>query len=76
VVWQGLRPAILGAAAGVILAVWSGRIIQGLLYDVAPWDPLSLVTVCVLLIAVVGLACALPARRATRIPPAIALRAD
>jgi putative ABC transport system permease protein len=76
VVWQGLRPAILGAIAGIVLAIAAARIIAGLLYDVAPHDPISLVTVCVLLIAVVGLACALPARRATRIPPAIALRAD
>lgn len=76
VVWQGLRPAILGAVTGVILAVWSGRIIQGLLYDVAPWDPLSLAGVAGVLIAVVALACALPARRAAHIPPAIALRSE
>jgi putative ABC transport system permease protein len=76
VLWQGLRPAVVGIAAGLVVAFWSGNLMRGLLYQVAPEDPLTLMVVPLLLIAVVALACSVPARRASRIPPAIALRTD
>jgi len=71
---QGLRPAVFGIAVGVLGAWWGGSLMRGLLYEVAPQDPLTLLAVPVLLLAVVMIACAIPARRASRIPPAIALR--
>jgi predicted permease len=74
VVWQGLRPALVGAAIGIAGALAAGRIISGLLFQVAPRDPLTLLGVIVVLLGVVALACSIPARRATRIAPAIALR--
>jgi len=49
---------------------------RGLLYEVAPQDPLTLVVVCVFLLATMAAACAIPARRATRVAPASALRND
>jgi hypothetical protein len=74
VVWQGLRPALYGAAIGMAGALAAGRLIAGLLYQVAPRDPLTLLGVTGVLLGVVVIACSVPARRATRIPPAIALR--
>lgn len=76
VLWQGLRPALFGIALGVLAAWWGGSLMRGLLYEVAPQDPITLLAVPVLLLAVVILACAIPARRASRIPPAIALRSE
>lgn len=71
---QGLRPALFGIVVGLLAAWWGGSLMRGLLYEVAPQDPLTLVAVPAVLLAVVVLACAIPARRASRIPPAIALR--
>jgi putative ABC transport system permease protein len=76
VVWQGLRPALVGVALGLAGAVASRRLIAGLLYEVRPVDPLTIGAVVVLLAVVVVVACLVPARRATRIPPATALRSE
>jgi putative ABC transport system permease protein len=76
VMWQGLRPALYGAAAGVLGALAGGRILAGLLFQVRPQDPLTLAATVVVLVGVVALACMVPAHRATRIPPALALRAE
>ena len=65
-----------GLAAGIAAAWGVGRLLAGLLYGVSPADPLTLVGVVLLLVAVGLLACLLPARRATRVEPAIALRAE
>ncbi|MGD8277184.1 MAG: ABC transporter permease [Gemmatimonadota bacterium] len=76
VVWQGLRPASLGALAGLAGALAARRAIAGLLYEVQPDDPLTLAAVAVVFLAVVAIASAVPARAATRIPPASALNAE
>jgi putative ABC transport system permease protein len=76
VVWQGLRPALLGAAIGVGGALAGGRVISSMLYGVQPHDPLALVGVAAVVAGIVALACTAPARRATRISPAAALRAE
>ena len=65
-----------GVVCGVAGAFASGRFLQSLLFEIRPADPLTFGVVCVLL-SVVGLAaCYLPARRATRVDPLIALRAE
>jgi len=74
VLWQGIRPALLGLMLGVLGAVAATRVIRGLLYEVAPRDPVTFAVVPIALIVVVLVACAVPAARATRIPPASALR--
>jgi predicted permease len=67
---------LVGLAAGALLAVFAARATATLLFGVQPWDPTTLASSAVAL-AVVGLAASwLPARRASRIAPAIALRAD
>jgi predicted permease len=66
----------LGVAAGLGLALALTRLLRSILFQVAPTDPMTYVAVCALLAAVTFVACALPARRATRTDPMVALRAD
>jgi putative ABC transport system permease protein len=70
---QGLVLAIAGAALGVIGALIVGRLMAGLLYGVTPHDPLTFVGVTLVLSGVALLACYIPARRATRVDPLVAL---
>ena len=74
VVREGLAPVAAGLALGLFGALAAGRLIQGLLFDVAPADPWALGGVMVLLVAVASVACYIPARRITRIDPVQALR--
>jgi predicted permease len=74
VLHQGLRLAITGAAVGVVAALIVSQLMAGLLYDVRPTDPLTFAAVALLLIAVALLACYIPARRAVRVAPLVALR--
>ncbi len=76
VIRQSLRPAIFGVVLGVLGALLMGNVMRGLLYRVAPTDPLTLLAVPVVLLFVVILACAIPARRATRVSPSTALRRE
>jgi len=76
VVAHGLRLAAAGAVLGLIASVWTARLLSGLLYGVAPLDPVTLLSVAVALTAVAVLATAWPATRAARVDPAIALRAE
>jgi putative ABC transport system permease protein len=73
---QGLAPVGLGLAVGVAAALALGRLLGSLLYGVGPTDPLTIAVVALLLLAVATAANYLPARRATRIDPLVALRAD
>ena len=74
VVWQGLRPALAGAALGLAIAVPGATAMQSLLYEIAPRDLPTVLGVTVLLLATVTVACFIPAIRATHIPPTEALR--
>jgi ABC-type antimicrobial peptide transport system permease subunit len=76
VVWQGLRPSLVGAAIGLGIALASASALRGLLYEVRPRDALTISSVTVLLLFTVIVASVLPAARATRIPPTSALRAE
>ena len=71
---QGLTLAVGGAVLGLAASVAATRWVSGLLYGVEPTDPLTLAGVTTLLLAVAWLACYLPARRATRVDPIVALR--
>ena len=76
VLGQGLRLALLGIGVGV-LASWAlTRFLASLLFGVGALDPLILVAVALLLALVALLACWLPARRATKVDPMIALRTE
>jgi len=76
VVRQGMSPAAIGLLAGLVLAPALTMLVRGMLVGVSPHDPLTFVSVAVLLLAVALLACWLPARRATRVDPMIALRTE
>ena len=73
---SGLAPVLLGLGAGTAAAFFSGRAIAGLLFGVAPHDPASLAVVAITLVTAALLASYLPARRAARVDPIIALRAE
>jgi predicted permease len=76
VVGQTLAYVLAGGALGVLGAYFASQLIRGLLYEVSPLDPLTLVGVAVMLVATAAGAAVIPARRATRIDPIAALRPD
>jgi putative ABC transport system permease protein len=71
---QGMRLALLGLGIGVVVAVGATHLIRSLLYGISASDPASFFFVAALLIGVVLLACYIPARRAMRVDPVVALR--
>jgi predicted permease len=73
---QGLVLVLLGAAVGSAVAFGVTRLLQSLLYNVRPTDPITFVFVAALLIVVGALACSLPAQRAMRVDPMAALRTE
>jgi putative ABC transport system permease protein len=76
VVRQGLATSLVGVGAGLLAAAAGSRVLAGLLVGVSPHDAATFVATPVVLLAVAGLACLLPARRATRSDPVAVLRAD
>jgi putative ABC transport system permease protein len=74
VVGQGLRVALAGVAAGVLASFAATRLLAGMLFGVSPLDPLTFVCVAAVLVAAALLASFIPARRATRVDPMVALR--
>lgn len=76
VVGQGLALAVAGTVAGISAASGISRLLTKLLYGVKPDDPETLVSVTLLLIVVAILAASVPARRATKVDPMVALRCE
>ena len=76
IVGQSLAMAVIGEAIGVALALAIARLLKGSLYGVAPTDPVTFVLIAALWIAVAALAAWIPARRAARVDPLIALRCE
>jgi predicted permease len=76
VLTQGMFLALLGAIVGVLVALPVARLAGGLLYGVSATDPVTYMGITLLLMGVALLACYVPARRATRIDPLVALRQD
>ncbi|MGB6199689.1 MAG: FtsX-like permease family protein, partial [Candidatus Acidiferrales bacterium] len=74
VVGQGIALAATGAAAGIAAAFGVTRYLGSFLFDVHPGDPVTLVVVATILLTVALAACWIPARRATRVDPMVALR--
>jgi ABC-type antimicrobial peptide transport system permease subunit len=71
---QGMRMGLAGVALGAFGALILTRFINQLLFAVQPFDPLTFLTTAAILTLVIAAACYLPARRATRVDPMIALR--
>jgi len=71
---EGLHLSLTGLVLGLVGGLWLARLGSSLLYGVTASDPLTLIGVSLLLLAVAIAACYFPARRAMKVDPAIALR--
>jgi len=71
---EGLRPTFIGAIIGLLGAWGLTRFVQKFLYEVKPLDATTFVIATIVLLAIATLACVIPARRATRVDPMVALR--
>jgi len=73
-VFRPFLMALIGVGLGLVAALALNRFLSGMLYGVKGSDPLTYAAVSMLLLAVVAVACYIPARRATRVDPLVALR--
>src|SRR5215213_1659647 len=76
VVRQGMTMTLIGLALGLLGVFALSRVMVGLLYGVSATDPLTFTGVSIVLLLVAFLACLIPARRATRVDPIVALRSE
>ena len=76
VVGQGVRFIVLGVVIGLAASLALTRVLAGMLFGVTPTDPITFIGVSFLLVSVALLACYLPARRATKVDPLVALRSE
>jgi putative ABC transport system permease protein len=76
IVGQGARLAAVGLGVGLVLALAASRLLQGLLFGVTARDPLILAAVTALVTSAALAACYIPGRRALRVEPTVALRAE
>ena len=74
VLGQGLRMTVIGLVAGTVSALLLTRVLQTQLFNVKPTDPVTMVAVAALITVIAGVACYLPASRATRVDPMVVLR--
>lgn len=76
VLLRGMRVVGVAVAVGIVVALGTGRLMRGLLFGIGPADAVTFVSVPLLLAAVAGVACYLPARRAAKVNPLVALQSD
>ena len=76
IVREGLTLVVVGCAIGLAGTYVAGRSLVGFLFEISPWDPMTLAAVVAVVVAVATLACLIPGRRASAEDPAGALRAD
>ena len=76
VVRESMMPVVVGLTVGVVAALMASRLVESLLFDVQPRDMATYVGVCALLASAAVIAAVLPARRAARVNPLVALRSE
>lgn len=76
VVGSSVRPIVIGLAIGLAAAVAESFVVRGFVYGVSAFDPITYAMIVVILAAAALIAAYLPARRASRIAPIVALRVD
>jgi ABC-type antimicrobial peptide transport system permease subunit len=76
VIRQGLLLAGIGVGLGILGALWLTQALSGMLYGVTARDPVTFTAVALVLLATALAACYIPARRATRVDPMVALRCE
>ncbi|MCI0486571.1 MAG: hypothetical protein L0229_08215 [Blastocatellia bacterium] len=74
IIGEGMPLAVMGVALGILASFGLTRFVASLLYQVSPNDPLTFAGIAILLGATAVLACYLPARRASKVDPMVALR--
>jgi len=73
---EHLRPAVIGLTMGLAGALALSRFVRGLLFGVSATDSVTLTIVALVMLMVAALACLIPALKATRVDPLVALRGD
>jgi ABC-type antimicrobial peptide transport system permease subunit len=71
-----MKPALAGIGVGLVGSAFGTQALRSLLFGISPTDPLTFVSVPLILLAVAGAACLLPASRAVKIDPTAALRSE
>lgn len=74
IIRQSMRPVVAGVGIGIVAAVFAGRLISSLLFRVKVYDAFTILVVTAVVVAVGLAACYVPAGRAARIDPIVALR--
>jgi putative ABC transport system permease protein len=74
VVLEGMKPTLLGVGIGLAAALAMGRLVASLIFQVKPTDPTTFLAVAALLALIALLACVIPAYRASKVNPVVALR--
>ena len=73
---QALELALLGLGIGIAVSLGLTQVLKHLLFETSPLDPITFAAVALVLMAIGVLACWIPVRRATRVDPSTALRAE